>query len=112
MPDDLGGRKDDAGKPRMDLLPPTALLEIASVLTLGAAQYGEYNWLKGMKWSRLIGAASRHMAAFSAREDNDPISGFSHLAHAACCMLFLLTYKQLGLGEDDRPKYEAKKPVG
>ena len=104
-----GGRKDDLGKPRMELLPPTALLEVATVLTMGAAKYGDWNWFKGMKWSRLLGAANRHLAAFSTREDNDAESGCSHLAHAICCLLFLLTYKQLGLGEDDRPIYEIKK---
>ena len=103
------GRKDDQAKPRMDLLPPTALREIASVLTVGAERYGAYNWAQGMDWSRLIGAAYRHLAAFQAGENNDPDSQFSHAAHLACCAIFLLTYQQTGIGKDDRYKYEIKK---
>jgi hypothetical protein len=95
--------KHDQEKVRLELLPQEALEEVAKVLTHGAEKYGEHNWRKGMHWTRFVGAALRHLYAWqSGMEDRDPESGLSHLAHAACCILFLLVYEKLGLGEDDR----------
>lgn len=99
-----GGRKDDAGKPRTDLLPAGALLEVAKVLGSGADRYGADNWRRGMAWRRLIGAALRHMFAFAKGEDRDPETGLSHMAHCCCCVLFLLTYQLEKLGHDDRAR--------
>ncbi len=98
------GRKDDHAKPRTDLLPPGALLEVSKVLGSGADRYGADNWRKGMAWRRLIGACLRHVFAFARGEDRDPETGLSHLAHAGCCVLFLLTYQLESLGTDDRAK--------
>lgn len=100
----LEGRKDDQAKPRTDLLPAGALLEVAKVLGSGADRYGADNWRKGMAWRRLIGALLRHVLAFSRGEDRDPDTGLPHLAHATCCALFLLTYQLEKLGQDDRAK--------
>lgn len=100
----MEGRKDDQGKPRMELLPGDALNEIAKVLTFGAAKYEDRNWERGMKWGRPFGALMRHMWAWWQGEDKDPETGLSHLAHAACCILFLLSYELRKTGEDDRPK--------
>ena len=97
-----GGVKHDAGKPRMDLLPPEALREIAAVLAFGAQKYDAHNWRKGVAYSRLIAACLRHLFAWVGREDKDPESGRSHLAHAACCLLFLITFEQTNTGTDDR----------
>jgi hypothetical protein len=99
-----GGTKHDSGKPRTDLLPPDALLEVSKVFTFGGNKYGDYNWCKGFKWSRLLGAALRHLFAFMRGEDKDPESNHSHLAHAACCVLMLISHEQRKLGEDDRWK--------
>lgn len=65
---------------------------------------GQWNWAKGFTWSRLIGAALRHLFAFARGEDRDPESGLSHLAHAGCCILFLITHERCKLGTDDRFK--------
>ncbi len=97
-----GGTKHDSNKPRMELLPQEALEEIAKVLTFGAKKYDDNNWRKGFDYSRLIGASLRHIAAFQQNENTDPESGESHLAHAACCLLFLITHEKLKLGKDDR----------
>jgi hypothetical protein len=96
------GTKHDQGKPRTDLLPPVALEEVAKVLTFGASKYNDHNWRLGFKYSRLIGAALRHIFAFSKGEDRDPETGLLHLAHAACCILFLIDHIMLGYGSDDR----------
>jgi hypothetical protein len=95
------GRKDDQGKNRLDLLPFTALEEVGKVLTHGASKYGDHNWKKGMKWSRLLGAALRHVFAWASGAGKDSESGLSHLAHAACCILMLLEYELWRMGEND-----------
>lgn len=98
----LGGTKHDQGKPRMDLLPKELLEEVAKVLTFGAEKYDAHNWRGGMDWSRLIGACQRHLIAWNDGEDTDEESGLSHLAHAGCCIAFLLTYQATETGNDDR----------
>jgi len=94
--------KDDNAKTRYDLLPPEFLEETARVLTFGAQKYSAHNWAQGASWSRYFSAMMRHMWAWWRGEDNDPETGFSHLAHAACCLSFLIAYQRRGLGEDDR----------
>lgn len=97
------GRKDDGGKLPHHLLPFDAIDEISKVLQFGANKYAERNWEKGMNWSRVFGAMMRHMWAWWMGKGTDPETGYSHLAHAACCVLFLLAYEIRGVGGDDRP---------
>ncbi len=97
------GVKFDSGKLRMDLLPPDALEALARILTDGAEKYGEYNWSKGMKWSRPYAALLRHLMAFWAGQDNDPESGHPHLWHVLTNAVFLTSYQIREIGEDDRP---------
>lgn len=95
--------KHDSDKPyRPELLSFAALEEVSKVLVHGAAKYGDHNWRKGFKWSRLLGAALRHLFAWARGENSDFESGFSHLAHAMCCVMFLLEHQLNNLGEDDR----------
>jgi hypothetical protein len=98
------GVKFDGDKLRYDLIPPELLEETARVLTYGAVKYSERNWEKGMAWHRPFGALMRHMWAWWGGEDRDPETGFSHLAHAACCIAFLITYERRSIGTDDRHK--------
>jgi len=37
-----------------------------------------------------VGAAFRHFIAWVMGEKKDPESGWSHLAHLMCCILFLM----------------------
>jgi hypothetical protein len=97
-------QKFDTQKSPMQLLPGDPLRHIADVLGFGAQKYAAHNWRKGMEWSRLIGAAMRHLTAFNDGEDSDPESGISHLAHAGCCILFLLQYLKDHPELDDRYK--------
>lgn len=99
------GTKYDGGKPRPELLPSAALLEVSKVMEFGARKYSDENWRNGFKWKRLYGAALRHILAHKDGENKDIESGITHLAHAACCILFLLEHELKGLGEDDRHKY-------
>lgn len=98
----MEGTKHDNGKPRMELLSPIAMTEMARVLTFGSIKYGPHNWRKGIAWSRVLGAALRHLFAFICGEDKDPESGLSHLAHVGCCIMFLLEYEVTHKKLDDR----------
>jgi len=98
------GVKFDHGKIPLELLSPVALFKIGQVLEFGARKYDNHNWRKGMKWSRVAGAAFRHLLAWLGGEDKDPESGLSHLAHCACCLLFLLEYETTKPELDDRWK--------
>lgn len=98
------GTKYDTGKIRMDLLPPELLTAVATILTFGANKYTDRNWEQGMDWGRVYGALLRHLNAWWAGEDKDPETGESHLWHAGCCIAFLITYEQRGIGTDTRYK--------
>ena len=85
------GRKDDSSKPRYDLLPAEALHAVVLVLTYGAEKYGDENWrLVPNSRSRYFAAALRHLWSWWRSEALDPDTKLPHLAHAACCVLFLL----------------------
>lgn len=102
VPNDNGGMKHDALKPRYDLIPPEATRQLAWVLTFGAEKYEDHNWMRGMNWSRVIGGAERHIAAIKAGEDVDPETGMAHAAHLMACATFLVSFLMRGLGVDDR----------
>lgn len=101
-----GGIKHDGGKVPMELLAPEYLTAIAKVLQFGADKYAPRNWELGMEWGRVFGALNRHMWAWWSGEETDPETGFSHLWHASCCLMFLTAYEARGIGEDDRPKQQ------
>ena len=96
------GMKFDEGKTRYDLIPAYSLHMLAEVYTFGARKYADNNWRKGLKWSRVFGAAMRHLWAFWKGEDTDPESGLPHLCHAAWCVFTLLDYTQSRKELDDR----------
>ena len=88
---DMQGRKTDAGKPRMSLLPWRAVGQIVQVLEFGAAKYEPNNWKHVQNArQRYFDAAMRHLLAWWDGERLDAESGLPHLAHAGCCILFLL----------------------
>lgn len=106
------GRKDDQSKPRPELISPEFIFALSHVLTFGAQKYSDRNWEHGMAWSRVFGAAMRHLwawwggAAPSSQSfafgPLDEETKFSHLWHAACCIMFLVTYEARLTGDDDR----------
>ena len=96
--------KHDSEKPRTELLPPTALVEVSKVLAHGAEKYEAHNWRQVDDRERYTGACLRHLLAHMSGEDVDPDSGLPHLAHLACNALFLVEASVLGLGKDTRPK--------
>lgn len=96
--------KFDSDKLPLHLLSTEAMNQTAAVLAFGAEKYAAHNWRKGFVWSRPLSAAMRHITAFNAGEDKDPESGLSHLAHAACCIMFLLEFEKTHKELDDRYK--------
>ena len=112
----LNGQKFDAGKTEWDLLPLGPVEEVVKVLMHGREKYGRDNWqLVDNPIRRYYAAAQRHLAAFRrARFDTkdpydaiDAESHLHHLAHAACCVLFLLWHERKELRQEDAARTEA-----
>jgi hypothetical protein len=92
------GMKFDDDKPRMDLLPPLSMIEVAKVLKHGADKYEAENWrLVTNPKARYLAAGLRHIFAHMCGEYYDDDSGLPHLAHAICGFMFML---ELDLLED------------
>jgi Domain of unknown function (DUF5664) len=98
------GVKHDQDKPDMSLLSNTALVKIAQVMSYGKKKYSAHNWRGGFVWSRPLAAAARHLYAYIGGEDKDPETGLSHLAHACCCLFFILEFEESHKELDDRYK--------
>ena len=94
----MTGVKHDSDKPRMDLLDPDALTEMAKVLGFGAKKYGDHNWRGGINHSRLYGAVQRHLNQHWSGETLDDESGLPHLAHAMCGLMMMIASPE----NDDR----------
>jgi hypothetical protein len=95
-------KKEDSSKAMMGFLPWAELEEIAKVLDYGAQKYERGNWRKPVSWLRLVSACVRHISAWCRGQDKDPDTGFSHLHHAVCSLLFLAHHQRKGTGTDDR----------
>lgn len=113
----MEGLKFDGGKWRLSLLPIKPLVEIIQVLEFGAKKYAEGNWKKvpdGRR--RYFDACIRHLTAWFLGERKDPESGFNHLAHAGCCLFFLMQIDEDNYCDDteafERFKAQAKELVG
>lgn len=114
------GRKFDSEKLRYDLMPSVALEQIVDILTYGVSKYSSNNWQNVEPKDRYYAACLRHLAEYKKylegdREDFiDGESGKSHLAHAACNLVFLiwkeahdgLVQKTGGVLPDDKEKSE------
>ena len=98
--------KHDADKIRLELIPPSLLRAVGTILTFGAKKYDDDNWRKCEKWSRYYGALLRHLNAWWDGEDLDSESGHSHLWHAGCCLAFLIEFEASKISTDDRRKNE------
>lgn len=85
------GLKDDKEKPQWHLLPWEALREVVDVLTFGAKKYAPNNWRHVPDWqNRYLDAALRHIIARAQGQRVDPETQKPNIAHAVCCLLFIL----------------------
>lgn len=98
------GLKFDSDKPPLHLIDPEFLEGLGRVLGFGAIKYSPNNWRNGIQYTRLIGAAYRHLGAINKGEDLDPESGEPHVYHLACCVQFLSWLIKHRKDMDDRWK--------
>ena len=89
------GVKFDKDKPKWNLLPWDELEDVVHVLTFGAKKYAPDNWkFVDDANNRYMDAAMRHLVAHQQGETRDSESGESHIAHAICCLLFMLWHSK------------------
>jgi hypothetical protein len=99
--------KHDQDKLPLDLITPEMMTALGEVLKFGAKKYAPRNWEQGAEWSRYYAALQRHLWAFWQGVEYDEESGLPVLHHAACCLMFLLTYVDRDIGTDDRQSTKA-----
>lgn len=93
--DKLEGMKFDSNKLDYTLVPWEGMDEVVKVLEFGAKKYARDNWKKVEHAdTRYLAAAFRHLIHHNNGEAADKETGISHLAHATCCMLFLLALEK------------------
>ena len=104
------GMKGDSGKRRWRFFPWAELGEVSDVLDKGATRYAPDNWKSvDDAEGRYFDAAMRHLLDGYASGEyiDDPAKGGdgkSHLAHAICCLLFLMWF---GNKNDKRSPFAA-----
>ena len=125
--EESAGLKYDKDKSKLELLPPSYWKEKRSpfsfeisnwyfykapfpghfgynpvpILEFGACKYTSHNWIKGMRWGRLVGAFHRHCNKYDNisclwiprnLDEPDEESHMPHGQHAECCRIFLQEY--------------------
>lgn len=83
--------KNSTGKLDLVHLPFAQLEQIAAVLDHGAEEYSRDNWQRG-DFKTYASACLRHLFARLKGERFCPKSGYPHLAHAACNLLFMMWF--------------------
>lgn len=106
------GARFNAGKIRVDLIPPEIIYALAMVYTVGAVKYDARNWEKGLSWTETGGSLFRHYLKFFSGEDIDPDIELPHvfmlLWNAAALVHFFLHPDFYG-EFDDRVTYGASR---
>lgn len=88
------GVKYDSDKLEYSLLPKGVLTSILKVLSFGKKKYAADNWMKvDNPKERYYNAMQRHITQWWEGEKYDSETGENHLAHAACCLMFLLWFE-------------------
>lgn len=83
---ETGAKRDmQTGKGRFDLMPWTALMEIAKHCENGALKYGEHNVDKGIPLHSFVDSAFRHLAKYNEGWEDEP-----HLIAAAWNLLWAI----------------------
>lgn len=84
--------KRDGGKPKLSLVPPEIIFDVARIREYGCKKYpegGKENW-RLVEPERYRDAAFRHLLAYiSDPTGTDEESGLPHLWHLACNVAFL-----------------------
>lgn len=98
------GQKFDSNKIPVHLFDPEFMEGVSRVLGFGAEKYAPNNWRGGIHYTRLIGAAYRHLNAINKGEDVDSESNLPHVYHLGCCVMFLASMMEHRKDLDDRYK--------
>jgi len=105
---ETGAIRDSAeGKSRPDLFSPFALERVGEWMRLGSLKYAEYNWMKGMNYSRVVASLYRHLMKYMQRDDSE-----DNLAAIIVNASFLMHYDTmiergiLPASLNDLPSYE------
>lgn len=80
--------KNNQGKTEWHMLSDDTMEEVVRVLMHGAKKYAPDNWKKCNDPYTYYDAARRHMKAWKGGEYFDKDSGYPHLAHAICSLMF------------------------
>lgn len=103
-----------AKKPDISVVPPSAILHMASAMMDGAEKYGPFNWREIPVSARpYLAAAVRHILAFLDGEDfssdtTEKGTPVHHLAHAMANCGIVLDAQSLGTLNDNRPTIKGK----
>lgn len=89
---DTGTKRDtQEGKPRYELIPATALRRIAGLYARGAIKYDEWNWSKGMPYSRFIASTMRHLFQYILGDRDE-----DHLAAVCFNIMAIMHFEEVG----------------
>ncbi len=97
------GIKHDKHKPQLHYFPVEVLFSVARVFEYGARKYDDWNWSRGLRFSRLFNAAQRHLWAWFAGHEMDNESGLHAIDHAICDLMMLRWMIIHREDLDDRP---------
>lgn len=111
-----GNPKTAAGmkKPDLSVVPPVALLHLATAMMNGANKYGPFNWRdQPISYRPYLAAAMRHLASCLDGEDfsADTVEAglpVHHLGHVMACCAILLDAIHCETITDNRPKVPGK----
>lgn len=99
---DTGAVRDSRiGKGRFDLVPPRPHKRVAQLYERGAAKYSEWNWAKGMPFSRFLDSAERHLNDYKSGDRSE-----DHLAAIAFNVYAIMHQEELAPELDDLPRFQ------
>lgn len=110
VPDEF--TKHDSKKLRWSKFAWRGAAHVLRIMHYGANKYEWDNWRKAQTdedRERYIDAACRHLTDYMNGESHDPESGYHHIAHAACNLLFFLEYctAAVFLNPEEREDHDA-----
>lgn len=88
--------KQDQYKARYDLIEWRTIDDMAEIMATGAAAHGDQGWktLPDAE-DRYFSAAMRHLVAWRNGDTIDGDSGYPHLAHVMCNIMFLSEFDKM-----------------
>lgn len=95
---DTGAKRDTQdGKPRYSLISPFAMKRLAMLMVRGAEKYDEWNWERGMPYSRFYDSAERHLKQWYMKEEMQE----DHLAAVLFNIMCIMHFQETGRDDLD-----------